>query len=568
MSNFNEIINFSDITYKEYVDSIKNLEKFTTDKEWIWSLKYDILLNPHLGKDISSSIEAIKKDDSIGNLNKIMNDLKQKSQYYLQKAKKYNYLEKWFYYRMAHAYYGFIEVINEGSILTDKILSNLKEEYHDKYLEVLEKIDKSNPSKLTDFNKSNETIEESENIKMYLFMKNWQDKQNIYFNSFIKEHHEAKKEFEKYAKEKYPYLKNINNRSLLGVVLLNEMPLIKLDQILKFLENGIDDELSYVIGGKALGLAKLNYNNVDIPETFVIPVNSLYNTLYLNELNNLPCYNYSVRSSATVEDNKKNSFAGLFVSKLDVIKNDLNKNINEVLSSVFSERVDNYVKHFSTEKPYMAVVLQKFISPIYSGVWLGETLEKGHLEWVDGDGEKLVSGHVKPNYENWTENVKEPLKINGEAIGEKCIELQNKLNAIADFEWCNISNKLVFVQYRPTTAKITNITNDNNDELIGIPASSGIEVGVPYYLDDPNNTKNFPQDGILLTDYTDPDWVPIMIKSKAIITAEGGFLSHTAIISRELGIPCITGFGYENLKKVSQMEYIEVDGFKGTVIEK
>lgn len=55
-----------------------------------------------------------------------------------------------------------------------------------------------------------------------------------------------------------------------------------------------------------------------------------------------------------------------------------------------------------------------------------------------------------------------------------------------------------------------------------------------------------------------------MLESSAIVTAEGGFLSHAAIISRELGIPCITGIGYENLLNLNEKRII-VDGTKGII---
>ena len=70
---------------------------------------------------------------------------------------------------------------------------------------------------------------------------------------------------------------------------------------------------------------------------------------------------------------------------------------------------------------------------------------------------------------------------------------------------------------------------------------------------------------ILLTDFTDPQWVPIMMKASAIVTAEGGFLSHSAIISRELGIPCVTGVGYSNIEKISEYNKIGVDGTRGLI---
>jgi len=53
--------------------------------------------------------------------------------------------------------------------------------------------------------------------------------------------------------------------------------------------------------------------------------------------------------------------------------------------------------------------------------------------------------------------------------------------------------------------------------------------------------KEFKEGEVLVTKMTDPDWNSIMIKASAIITDEGGKTCHSAIISREMGIPCIVG---------------------------
>ena len=47
----------------------------------------------------------------------------------------------------------------------------------------------------------------------------------------------------------------------------------------------------------------------------------------------------------------------------------------------------------------------------------------------------------------------------------------------------------------------------------------------------------------MVTDTTDPDWVPIMKRAAAIITDHGGRTSHAAIVSRELGLPAVVGTG-------------------------
>ena len=102
----------------------------------------------------------------------------------------------------------------------------------------------------------------------------------------------------------------------------------------------------------------------------------------------------------------------------------------------------------------------------------------------------------------------------------------------------------------------------------GLPASPGVAAGVARVLFDPKSPEamEFKQGDILITKMTDPDWVPLMKKAAAIVTDEGGMTSHAAIVSRELGIPCIVGTG--NATKVIQtgME-ITVDASRGILYE-
>ena len=62
-------------------------------------------------------------------------------------------------------------------------------------------------------------------------------------------------------------------------------------------------------------------------------------------------------------------------------------------------------------------------------------------------------------------------------------------------------------------------------------------------LKSPNEIAKFKDNAILVTETTDPDWMPIMKRAAAIITDHGGRTSHAAIVSRELGLPAIVGTG-------------------------
>lgn len=102
----------------------------------------------------------------------------------------------------------------------------------------------------------------------------------------------------------------------------------------------------------------------------------------------------------------------------------------------------------------------------------------------------------------------------------------------------------------------------------GLPASPGVAAGVARVIFDPKSPEamEFKEGDILVTKMTDPDWVPLMKKAAAIVTDEGGMTSHAAIVSRELGTPCIVGTG--NATKVIQtgME-VTVDASRGIVYE-
>lgn len=117
---------------------------------------------------------------------------------------------------------------------------------------------------------------------------------------------------------------------------------------------------------------------------------------YLDYIYSFNYNTYSVRSSATVEDNQKNSFAGIFKTKLKIPKENLIESIKYVEESLFSKEAILYSTHFKTDKPYMSVIIQEYIEPDYAGVWIGKGLKSGILEYVSGCGEALVSGKRTP----------------------------------------------------------------------------------------------------------------------------------------------------------------------------
>lgn len=83
--------------------------------------------------------------------------------------------------------------------------------------------------------------------------------------------------------------------------------------------------------------------------------------------------------------------------------------------------------------------------------------------------------------------------------------------------------------------------NTNITKLSGTPAAKGMTRGKIKIILGPKDFNKFKKGEVLLTEMTRPDFLPIMRNAKAIITDEGGLTSHAAIVSRELGIPCVVG---------------------------
>lgn len=99
----------------------------------------------------------------------------------------------------------------------------------------------------------------------------------------------------------------------------------------------------------------------------------------------------------------------------------------------------------------------------------------------------------------------------------------------------------------------------------GIGASPGVAIGFTRIAFEPSEAlEKLQGDDILVVPSTDPSWTIYMLKAKAIVTNTGGILSHAAIVSRELGIPCVVGTG-DATSRLKDGQRISVDGTKGVI---
>lgn len=88
--------------------------------------------------------------------------------------------------------------------------------------------------------------------------------------------------------------------------------------------------------------------------------------------------------------------------------------------------------------------------------------------------------------------------------------------------------------------------------------------GTACRIDSPTQADQFPDGAVLVTPMTTPDFMPIIRRAAAIVTDEGGLTAHAAVVSRELGIPCIVGTKYAT-QRIATGDRIHLNLVDGTI---
>jgi len=332
----------------------------------------------------------------------------------------------------------------------------------------------------------------------------------------------------------------------------------------------------------------------------------------------------AVRSSATAEDLPTASFAGIQRTFLNIEgETNLIEAVRECWASLFEPRAIFYreEKGFDHFKVGLAIPVQKMIQSATSGIVFTcdpVTGEKNRIvvEAIYGLGELIVQGEVTPDHfvvskENFKiiQKIITPQKIMLMKKGGKTKKFLvplawQKKPKLSDKEVIKIAKiaerlhrhyffpqdcefaldkkrKIYFVQTRPVTTlkqKESEI-NSNSDAVLadrqveskkeilsGQPASPGIGWGPVVLINSKSQIGRVKQKDVLVTSMTTPDFVPAMKKVSAIVTDKGGLTSHAAIVSRELGVPCVVGT--QNATKILKNgQVITVHGGLGKVYQ-
>ncbi len=173
-------------------------------------------------------------------------------------------------------------------------------------------------------------------------------------------------------------------------------------------------------------------------------------------------------------------------------------------------------------------------------------------------------------------------------LAKIAIEIEKHYGKAQDTEWAIEDGKVYFVQARPittlgkyqksqddaaiveagqaaATTEAAGISIDAAEILLkGAAASLGTASGPVKIIHKPSEIDKVNKGDVLVTEMTTPDFVPAMRKAAAIITDTGGRTCHAAIVSREMGIPCVVGTGTAT-SALKTGQIVTVDGAKGCV---
>jgi pyruvate, water dikinase len=327
----------------------------------------------------------------------------------------------------------------------------------------------------------------------------------------------------------------------------------------------------------------------------------------------------AVRSSATAEDTEAASFAGMNETFLNTRGADaVLEAVRHCWSSLFGARTIFYraKRGFGQADMDIAVVVQRQIESGRAGVMFTVDPSSGAadrlvIEGSFGLGEAVVSGRVSPDRfvvdkESLSilvrdihpkEAVIESREDGGtrerllsdeegarpalsddevRAIAELGRLIERHYGSPQDTEWAiDAGGKIWMLQSRPVTSAggKAHVVEEHAAEegegavlLRGLGAAPGAASGPARILRSIAEVDKFHDGDVLVTRMTAPDWVPLMRRAAAIATDSGGMTCHAAIVSRELGIPCIVGTRTAT-ETLRDGDVVTVDATRGLVLE-
>ena len=307
----------------------------------------------------------------------------------------------------------------------------------------------------------------------------------------------------------------------------------------------------------------------------------------------------AIRSSATAEDLPNASFAGQQATFLNIKgEHHVLESVKECIASLFTDRAIVYrvTNGFDHMKVALSVGIQQMVAvrSECAGVMFTIDTESGFknavvVSSIYGLGENIVQGHVSPDEfivfkptrailkkklgtkkmkmvpvaNSQTKN--NPVPVHDQerfsitddqvrTLADWGIKIEEHYGHPMDIEWAldEDDKQLYIVQARAETVQSRRDVNvieeyklaeEGRIVVKGTSVGNKIGQGKASKIMSVKDIDDFKEGDVLVTEMTDPDWVPIMKIASAIVTDKGGRTCHAAIVSRELGIPCVVGTG-------------------------
>jgi pyruvate,water dikinase len=400
-----------------------------------------------------------------------------------------------------------------------------------------------------------------------------------------------------------------------------------LKKVVKEYLTGVDPDNPADVAERGVKIRKA-FLDADFPDSLRREI--AYGYWQLGKELNIPNPSVAIRSSATSEDLAGASFAGQHETILNVRgEAAVLKAIRQCFASLFTDRAIAYREHkgFDHIENALSIGVQRMVRSdlACSGVIFTLDTESGfeNVVYITGSwglGEMIVQGAVNPDqfYVFKPSIGKFPDPIIEKKLGNKHVKLiyaskgpgmedaevpqrdrkrfvltdaeivtlaewacliEEHYGKPMDIEWAKdgITNELYVVQARPETVHASRVENVLEEYVLeekgkvlasGEAVGSKIGRGTARVLVSAYEISDFKKGEVLVTDKTDPDWEPIMRIASAIVTDRGGRTCHAAIVSRELGIPCIIGTGNGTIAlKTGQQVTVDTSEGEGRVYE-
>ena len=320
----------------------------------------------------------------------------------------------------------------------------------------------------------------------------------------------------------------------------------------------------------------------------------------------------AVRSSATAEDTESASFAGMNETFLNMSgRAAVLDAVRRCWASLFGGRTVYYraTRGFPQADMDIAVVVQRQVRSMRAGVMFTVDPASGRadrivIEGAPGLGESVVSGRVSPDRYvvdkasgaivareiRAKELAIEPAAGGGTAtralaaeeagrpvlsddevavLADLAHRIEGHYGSPQDTEWAfDEGGRVWMLQSRPVTTLGGHPVDATAAAPLvrGLGAAPGRATGRVRRIATLSEAASLGEGEVLVTHMTAPDWVPLMRRAAAIVTDSGGMTCHAAIVSRELGIPCVVGTG-DATRTLRDGELVTVDAGHGVVLE-